>query len=580
MPIHPLDFPRFSAELLEDFAMSGNSEPLHIDHYSASISSLDGSQAAFLAFEAVLAGNEGALRFLFKVRGLFEVAYQSPSPGQHFINGVEYTSPGLKRLIHLRSRAALKSLLKAVDEFGMKGFTQPGETAPLLFVGLSRNDRLEDMSVERFSGDLPYLNAGVLQSPELAIALRHEGLSNPHANAYNHMLCWATPEMVSTFAGALTPLQPFQEVYSGLGPAMAMVDFKAQFQGSGSVPISAFHMGVRAPDRQGYSVYMMESLCPIAPFFGFNDLDGRVLCETTTDFLLGFELAPVTESNTQAAKDFAKDYCPIEIITTHVLSDCARDFGHADEGRWIGNAAHFQHYREAFNPVFRLLSNDHPLRDRALSMLSAKQWKMVLEVADHGMLTGSSVVACHQAFGIDNTGLNLSISPDSIDAFLAAGFRFNEDTRFFDSYPAFRDHRESKEGKPTTSVYCNFSGWTLPKGGVERTDEEFFEHMTRQLIDVVIKLNIWPSSAERPKDLADAVMKAGSVGLQTWSDNHSMGLRAMIVHAGIEACSKVATDAPAWLALTEAFTAQELAPYLKLMPHQAKGRLLEQDLGM
>lgn len=566
--------------LLGSFSIEGHPDDWDINGYKEKIAKLSDYDVEDCAFQAAVNGNVQLLRLLFQEKGQIEVNYENKAPNlrRHILNGVTYDMTGIKRLKDLKSVAHFKDLLRAIDEFGIRGLSEPGETYPALFHRIDDNKVITGLSVERFSGDLPELSGGVLKSPELAIALKHEEATNPHSSAYRPILCWASPEMVESFPGSLAPLTPFQQVSSFSG-VQSMRDFKADVGSSTNMLFHSIKVGVEPSVSAVHAALLMKSLCPVATFNGFDDPQGRVLCETNTDFLLRFPLVGLNAGNTKAAKDFAQGYCPIELIATKAIDSCVDDYGHPDR-LWFMKAGYSTEHDKSYSDIFAMAGDDHPLKDRARQMMEPAQWKALLHKADTTLIA-SSMIAMHQAFGFDNKGLRITVTGSEIEQYLAANFRFSDDSNFFDTTKRFKAHLDQTLVTGTTAVLSTFSSSSLSdRGEPQASGADILEVATKNFQDVVIKLNLWPSDSERPKDLADALRMAGPLELTSWGNNRAMGLRAILVDSGLNACTEIAKTPRAWLKLTEVFPRDEIDPYIKQMPREAKGKLLEQDLGM
>jgi len=72
--------------------------------------------------------------------------------------------------------------------------------------------------------------------------------------------------------------------------------------------------GLKPADCVQYTNQLVKTMGPLSQIYGFADPQGRILCETTTDFLLSFQMAGVSESKMKAAQDFVKNYCPLDIM--------------------------------------------------------------------------------------------------------------------------------------------------------------------------------------------------------------------------------------------------------------------------
>lgn len=600
---------------LQGFKGDGGFDLYTRDQYAEYAQSLSAAQINECALEAVLTGNLDLLIFLQEQRGPLRVDFvnMEGGPERHGLNGGVY--PGKANLIldHIKSRSRLKSLLKVIAEYGMTGLTEPGAAFPLMFRRVIQSEVAPDPSTtalynmlqkdfepspsdgaayqpkkaqvspldavedESFVGHLPYLSDGVVKSPELAMALKHEEGLNPHGAAYKPILCWASKAMVEDFPNDLAHLTPFQEMSGGPGqPQLAGWEDGAWKADYGVVH---FTSGVRPSSGVKYADLLMDSLSTEATALGFEDAEGRVLCETTTDFLLSFQLDGITHENTEAARAFAVDYCPFEIMSRQAAHSSIRDFGHDPSMAQSYDDQYTRTIRAGGNELFTLLGNGHPLRESALSMMSRDQWKGIFSQAEGRHLRAQALIAMYQTFGLDNSNLVVDLQLEDIPAFQAAGYRFSDDSKCFDREFTLWQHLDKNRGKTETLVVTAFESFSslvsedVPLKG-------FVERITEVITPVVLDLNLWPSDSLRPGSLTEAIQLAASVDVNDFSSNQSMGLRAILVNAGVEACADVATSPQEWMALKDVFSRDAMTPYLKQMSRAARGKMMEQDLGM
>lgn len=567
--------------LLGAFDKDIHPEDWDIDGYKDKISKLSEYDAYDCAFQAAIRGNVELLRLLYQERKDIQVVYENlaTKPDRHVLNGITYRMENISRLKDLKSLAQFKDLLKAIDEFGIKGLSDLGPTPPALFHRIDGNTVVSKLPVERFSGDLPFLTEGKLTSPELAIALKHEASINPHSESYKPILCWASPEMIDAFPQSLVALQPLQEIgrYPKLSP---MADFKAD--SDCVVQDTMIVTGISRPKDAVNTPMLMESLCPLGSFYGFHDPQGRRLCETTTDFLLGFDIAGVSERNTQSAKDFAKNYLPIKIIATNACEKSIVEHGYRAEKLSFGNRSCIKehHGHDGFNDLLSLLVNGHPLQAQAREMLKKEQWAKLLLIADGKKLLPSSLIGMYHAFGVDNTGLSINVSAKELNQFLDGKYKFSSGGISLNSLKKSRELNFCADGS-MTAVLCSFYNIDLWRQLNDETHPKpNIVQATKDFLNVVVELNLWPAETERPKDLTEALRRAMRKDLTDLGCNDALGLRAILVDAGIEACISIATTPQSWLKIAEAFPRDVFEPYVKQMPRAARGKLLEQDLGI
>jgi hypothetical protein len=475
----------------------------------------------------------------------------------------------------------------------MKGIIEPGETFPLLcekHLGF-----FNDKPSITFDGELPFLDAGVLKQPELVFALFDESKVSVMPAAYQPVLCWATKAMVKEFPDQLAPLTTFQEVDQH-GPL-------AEWKNTKSYRQMDFHRivtGVRPSENSTrIAGAVFGYMGPVSAKFGFDDEQGRVLCETTVNFLLKFETGPSDDARVDQAKTFVDGYFPMDIISAQVTKECVERFGHdvalPELSSWMQ-----KDHTSRFNDLFGLLAKDHPLRDRAMSMMPRELWHKLALTKNGDNLNAASLVALQETFGIDNTGMTLNLYTRRVMEFFGTGFRFSDQTEVFedsgddedhfnacDTYDAYgqeddheqEDDPEAEQAQPSpTIVNLQFESTdfvsTLSKGNddVRRQMLEGYQEM--------IKLNLWPVQGLKPRDLEHALSMSDREGLGGTANKLVMSLKAYLMLAGVEACVQAATSPRHWTALMETFSNDEMAPYLSIMPKSAKGRMLENVLGL
>jgi hypothetical protein len=527
-------------------------------------------------FRAALVGNERLMRRLVEYRGPVQVEFVNHHPIKQFtLNGEPLLGASIPTLGGVHTPAALKSLLKAIDELGMKGLIDHGPTMPALFRNLNMNSDFKLMKITRFEGDLPSLTEPQLVNPELAIVLAEESATTCTPAAYKPILCWASQAMINEYPLSLAPFETIQEV-KGHGP---MAQWKEDVNQPNNMAFGTIATGLKASDGAKYPRELVKTMGPLSHVYGFDDLQGRVLCETTTDFLLSFPCAEISVPKIHAAKAFVENYCPLDIMAIQASEACINL--HAPL-KFPGDLVTF--HSDGFNELFGLLSKGHPLRDRALDMMEPEQWKALFEEVGSVKLLASSLIAMYETFGIDNTGHDVKIRYDDIPSLKAANYRFSPDTKFFDNESTYKPHVPYFHGDTETSVlaFMNASLFFDPEEfgeDVVITSKFRMDRITEKFIDLA-NMRLWPSATIPPANFAEAVKMAGSADLSDTTNNRSMALRGILLGAGLEACVQAISAPKQWLKLAELFPRSEFAPYMKTMPTKAKGMLLEQEMGL
>jgi hypothetical protein len=524
---------------------------------------------------ATIQGRESLVRTLMDRVGPVRIVVKGNNKESkgYSLNGLAITFNIDEFASHATSPKALKSLFKMIDEYGMKGLVEPGSTFPLLFQKVDNNRFLPKHNHSEFEGLLPELIDGVLRQPELAVALHDESSKVSTPGAYKAMLCWATEQMVKQFPEGLAPLRPYQEV-DGFG---SMKMWKESAGKGDCMTFGSIEVGVGATEECSQAIRgLFSAMGPESAVLGFRDEQGRVLCETTTDFLLEFPMMACDEDNLKAATTFVTNYCPIAVMAVQAAEVCHRDFGLWEKSYRFDDSLKTR-MTNMFDPLFSAIHPSHPLSDRVKDLMTPEQWE--------GLLTRSSspspasLVSLHQAFGIDNTTKALSLEFTDFECLVKGGYRFADDTPVFEDFQKHFVEVNRKNRTGPMPAYLKFNptfAANLPSG-MEIEDAHAY---VLGIYQSILKTNLWPAAGKCPVDVTSALKMASRLSLGETKNSKSMALEAYLTNAGFDACIEKAKTATQWITLTQVFSADELKPYLKTMPAKARGRLLESALGL
>lgn len=531
------------------------------------LSTYSDEDIAYCVMHATLEGNEALARELFERKGPVPIVYRQGGENQFStVNGQELTPDRSNILRRITSASQLKSLLRMIVDFGIKGLIEPGETWPALFT-----DRAGFTICRKtvFLGELPFLDNGVLQSPELAVSLFEESSHSAVPAAYDHVLCWATGAMLKQFPQNLAAFTTHQEVAGHI----TLKEWLSSEEADGVAPESVV-TGVRPTETSSaVASQLFHYMGPESAHFGFEDEQGRFLCETTVNFLMGFPAGATTFNNLEAAQHFVGDYCPMDIISSQVYTACIEQFDHEPTYRALSLPTTSYHSRP-YNLLFGLLAKDHPLRDRAMAMMPRDTWQhMVLRSRGLGLDT-DSLVALYDAFGIDNTGLMLKLHAPQLRALMGTGFQFADNTQVFEW--ALSDHVDRARKESETKVSLMFQATDfLSSAALNQPSGEVSKLITQAYIDL-LGLNLWPAEGEKPTSLAEVLALPKT---ESYSQKE-LAAKAYMVNEGVDACVQLAKTPAQWARITDVFSGDELTPYLHLMPGSAKGVVLESVLGL
>jgi hypothetical protein len=524
---------------------------------------------------ATIQGRESLVRTLMDRVGPVRIVVtgNNKQSAGYSLNGLAITFNIDEFASHALSPKKLKSLFKMIDEYGMKGLVEPGGTFPLLLQKVDFSQFLPKHNQSKFDGLLPELIGGVLGQPELAVALHDESSRVSTPDAYKAMLCWATEDMVRQFPDGLAPLRPYQEV-DGHGSMKMWKDSSGQDH---NMEFGSIELGMGATDGCSQAISsLFGTMAPESAKLGFRDGQGRVLCETTTDFLLEFPAKACDEDNLDAATRFVAAYCPIEVMAVQAAEVCRRDFGLMEKSYQFTNSLKTR-MTNNFDPLFRVLRRSHPLCEQAKDLMTREQWERLLKRADS--CSPYSLVGLYQTFGIDNSSKALGPEFTDYEILLQGGYRFADATPAFEDFHKYfdKDTREIQHPKP---VYLKFKPWmftTLPTNSRHPDVHSY----VLELYQNILKTNLWPvQGSKAPTDITSALKMASRLSLGETKEAKSMALEAYLVNAGLDACLEVTKTPSQWITLTQVFSADELQPYLKTMPSKARGRMLELGMGL
>lgn len=536
---------------------------------------LNETDLAEVMLTSAIRGRTQLMKVLVGERGHIPVKFENSPffPNQYKLNGQKLDLDMSYRLNHVSSTADLKALFSAIVEFGLQGLLEPGHTYPLLLRDIDQTVKRDSVREVTFSGLLPELLNDQLSHPELAIALSEEseGLVTPQA--YKPILCWASSDMLGQFPEHLAPLEPFQRA----GTRHTMQEWKANCDPDEPKAPFQIQVGVEASRQNAeFADFLFPLMAPEIIRMGFEDSERRVLCETTTDFLMRFPTVNHTAENYRAARLFAEAYCPFEIISVQAATICAHDFDH-DVPHYDFKASLSTRFYYGDNHLFEMLSLDHPLRDRVLNMMTRGQWLALANEFDSTSFTAKSLLALRDSFGIDNTGMSLKLTLPMLLDLMAEDYRFADETRSFENKGRFESFSHNHDSHYKTLVFLNFSvrDW-FAKFDDQLTGDQAVERLIGEY-QKILTFNLWPSESTKPTDVSSALNLLQDYDIEIYGIDAA--LYAYLRTVGVEACVQAAASEH-WVKLMDVFPKAEFKPYLKTMPNKAKGLFLEDEIGL
>jgi hypothetical protein len=571
----------------------GEAEPIDPARVAELIQDVHESDLHEFLFDVTVKGNLALMHALQEHRGPLVLNYESQPDGRaSTLNGRLFNNLRSGTLGNCTTVAELKALFSSIKAQGFTGLVEPGQSTPYLFQATDWGDALRIVLAETFQGELPFLDAGLLKSPELAINLSDEASSSATPEAFMPMLCWATPSMVKEFSECLKPVRLLQSVEYEVRPPAAERSARDEY-GIEKTPATAFKALAKPADETLVNVItlgieeghdqsnLMGNLnhymgTPLTRS-GFSDPAGRVLCETRVDFLIGFPADLCAEQNMLESKRFAAAYFPLDILAMQTLQTCLSDYGYTSPHLLDAKGPASFAYEHPFSQLFEGLSVDHPVHERMRDLLTPEQWVGMARQGGSFTLSVKSLIALRDSFGMDNQGIAINLEVEDIDTLSKAGYRFVDKTLKFQGYGDMSAFYESD--KPVTCVNLELSARSIGFVLKDQSSPKILPEAVR-LHGLAQSMNLWTCDKPKPETVKQALREILNVNITNPSHQQAMALYAFLVDKGVAACAKEATSPEEWVMIVEIFSERDVEPYLSIMPREAKGRALESQLGL
>lgn len=544
------------------------------------VNSLTDLDAADFLLMATFKGSVNFAGHTWVLRGPLPVVYQNPNPETNppRLNGfkIDHSFFNGERLTNIQSASDMRALIKNIDGMSMQGVINPGSTFPLLFAGFEFDSALSLLRSSKFDGVLPTLTDGVVDSPELAASLYKASMEMPVDVGYKKIICWASEDMASSFSERMKPLRPFQCVLGGDNPIP--IDQLSNYDQDIRFTELLLGLTFNGSDS-GIDGMLVHYMADTLARMGFKHPSGYVLCETDVEFLLDFPSIPGTQINSKAATDFVKSYFPLDIMAEIVTDKCELEFGLTRPNKNISQPMSFE-LNGSNTQLFDLMAPDSIYRDQIIKLMPFRYWQELLKKSSGTGISGLHLSYLWDAIGLDNTYLQVNLQPESVEILKSVGYVFSDKTKVFKSGIEF-NNSSSTDYESTSILLTNPYSTVMDKQG--RITFEYTASQSEPYFIGLMDMGVWPSpNIEKPSSIAVGLRLAARkrFRMQNFKDYDSMVLRSFLRRSGLQACVDSAKTSAQWIVLTEIFAADDLKPYLNIMDDQAKGRVLEQGLGL
>lgn len=518
---------------------------------------------------------------------------------QTLLNGepLHYAWAG-EYLRNASSPADIAKVMEWLPEVGMGWMVGAGSEHSVLYQGDALEHALKHVRTTQFDGELPHLVSGLVEHPELLLALHDRQGTSSFERAFDKIMCWVPQGTENSFPDDLVPYKVEQSIHFNDTLKHTREDQSAV------IPLSAVtkpyldqtvNLWARAHnyDLPGAGLRLTDlRLCTSTTSHvididgemllshqanqsikhGFWERPGMVLCQTTVGFLSNFEIGRHEPSNQRASDAFVSNYAPIDLI--------ARAYGRKDEENaiiYVGKVG-FKNSdytaRNGVNKLVRMLDGPEPLRSQLKDVLSKDLMAYLTFLRGDKEVTVESLAVLYREYGIDNQGISLQVFASQIENLHRQGFKFAPDT----------DTKYCAESRDATVLLNPSQVAFLQVGMMDMDDQQLQETHNK-----AFEMGLWTSPVAKPETLPEAITGLGRRKYNTntvkgklpyESNAPVLALRAFLNAAGVEACVEAAKTTANWQTLGIVFGTEVLKPHLKDAPLPAQAKLFTNDLGV
>lgn len=580
--------------------------PYAEDELLATIDSLEEYELGRALFGAALHGDLQVAKAVWSARGPFEVVHEH---GQYFelINGTaaRQSTAANHRLTNTGSLSELKELLEWLPTVGFGFMTGVGSEHAILLDSSYLGRPISQLAHKvAYSGDLPTLSNGIVENPELMLALSDKSSASSLPEAYDDILCWVPNEDVAQFRDHLKPFV----VHQGLSltrPKTAeegsgfhrqtfalsectkelfdQVDSRGVEGGNaqrypGLWAFNGFEM--RLEPAAGLKDYHSESVLPyqasVAVIHGFDHKPGHTLCHTSVKFLSNFMPGREDPVKLHQALAFADTYFPVDLlcVAKEGNENCdpsclrIRTGFMRGQGRGVSD----------FNDLLRFFGDDSPMKEQVRREIPRPLIDFMANLQCELNLNDRTLLAMKQGLGVDNTGFGVRLDSQGIQRLHDAGYQFSPNTVTHlpqRHSPTGRQLTFERMSHTDTEVYLHLAGEYVTAAGSPKPETPEMKNAYQN----ALRMNLWPAETPRPESLRKAMIQAAAKK-KPGDSNTERALRAWFDLEGIENCIKAADTVSQVDFLRRHFGHNEVKPYLGLTSRKIRGRLVEDDLGL
>jgi hypothetical protein len=538
-------------------------------NFKAMMSYLPEEEVAALALYIISYGELTLLEELWKGRGPFKVNIErDPIGNTCTLNGRPFVllSDSHDLFESLENVEDYQKMFRLISDMEFRGLIDmTPEGSNLFTMGNSEVVRRTCRRRIRFTGDLPKLDAGVVSQGELLQALTIGSTKPGMRQAYDKLLCWATPEMVRQHHGLLKPYAAKHE-FSTNGvfypPNMTISEWSERFEADaqagvpGTLP-SQIWLQAESDDEPVFARILLKHMATNEVQYGFDAQPGYVLCHTSADFLYEFPAAPeVDAENLKTACEFVDKYLPFDLLWLDAVPG--------------GQLSHDEFYQgHTYSQFLWLLGSEPEVAAATKNLLTPAQFKAL---ASGQTIDGALLAVLNRTFGFDNQGMKVKLAIYDVETLTAINFKFAEGTKIL-------------SGKSFPSAYRGISSAVDLDDISKGTDPEpTWSGKRTELVEAytgLTAMGLWPcSKTPEPASAKAALLECTRKKLGNRYNEVALSLRGYLINAGAEACAAVAKTPAQWEYLVDALGTEAMRPHAEKMTLKALGTVFGAELGI
>ncbi|MHD0644250.1 hypothetical protein ACYPKM_01270 [Pseudomonas aeruginosa] len=551
---------------------------------------------------AVAGGDVDLAEEIWATRGGFELSLIPKGEAVMISSGgmqsrMLISDPGFEFFKKIALPADMKALMRLFQKAFRDSEGFEGDSIEALLHPRKLDSVLNNCMVGKpkiLADEFPYLANGELSNPELAIALSRRVEREAFGEIYDHMLCWATPEMVSQFPEQLRAYKVTLTAAFGrlaLSPELGMREdsgsarYPHQYMGTVAELVDSFvftsdtidelsrrcavspekrlsitevSAGMEMPDDgNAMDILVAHAMVPEPVRRGFGATPDRILCRTTASFLLGFQSKGVDLERLDGDIGIAarlSNYFPAGIL---------QSMKHRTDGQSISWKYQGFYDVETTTSAGKMVGNLTSMAaiNECIRITGKEFLKyLVLEAYNHGY-SNACPISPHALPAIREA---LGIGSGQLKPFALQGSHLN----------AF----ERQQYVLDAGTKLEFKGGLVNAGSPDRLRNPFVRILKMAEGDLTINGHKTVIGSG-PKAVLEGLTKLRT-RVEKMDDKEAQLMAAQAVFFGVEKMVEHCETVGHWKSLYRVFTREEMKPYLRIAPREIRTLQAAQTLGI